>query len=138
MADNQINAKTLRFIESLGLHRRVHFAVDPGSAAIDRLGVRLENPMPIEAGVPHPTTLLVDRCRGTRSETWSSTPRASAARSRVPRVTDSFVGSRRRSNAARLVAIRSAISVFVRRSLSIDRPICQAIVSLIAALVVSS
>ena len=60
MADNQINAKTLRFIESLGLRQRVHFGVDPGSAAIDRLGIRLENPELIEAGVPHPTTLLLD------------------------------------------------------------------------------
>jgi peroxiredoxin len=60
MADNQINAKTLRFIDSLGMRQRVHFGVDPHSAAIDRLGVRLEHPMPIEAGVPNPTTLLVD------------------------------------------------------------------------------
>ena len=28
MADNQINAKTLRFIDSLGLRERVHFGVD--------------------------------------------------------------------------------------------------------------
>jgi hypothetical protein len=60
MADNQVNAKTLRFIDSLGLRGRVHFGIDPGSAAIDRLGVRLENPQPIEAGVPNPTTLLLD------------------------------------------------------------------------------
>jgi hypothetical protein len=60
MADNQINAKTLRFIDSLGMRQRAHFGVDPGSAAIDRLGVRLENPLPIEAGVPNPTTLLLD------------------------------------------------------------------------------
>ena len=60
MADNQINAKTLRFIDSLGLRERVHFGVDPGSAAIDRLGVRLEHPLPIEAGVPNPTTMLID------------------------------------------------------------------------------
>jgi hypothetical protein len=60
MADNQINAKTLRFIDSLGLRGRVHFGVDRHSAAIDRLGVRLANPMPIEAGVPNPTTFLVD------------------------------------------------------------------------------
>ena len=60
MADNQINAKTLRFIDSLGLRERVHFGVDPHSAAIDQLGVRLENPLPIEVGVPNPTTFLVD------------------------------------------------------------------------------
>ncbi len=61
MADNQVNAKTLRFIDSLGLRERVRFAVDPGSAAIDQLGVRLANPLPIEDGVPNPTTLLLDR-----------------------------------------------------------------------------
>ncbi|MGH7336451.1 MAG: TlpA family protein disulfide reductase [Myxococcota bacterium] len=60
MADNQVNAKTLRFIDSLGLRQRVQFGVDPGSAAIDQLGVRLENPEPIEVGVPNPTTLIVD------------------------------------------------------------------------------
>lgn len=61
MADNQINDKTLRFIEGLGLRERVEFAVDPGSAAIDTLGIRKEDAEPIEAGVPHPTTYLLDR-----------------------------------------------------------------------------
>jgi peroxiredoxin len=60
MADHQVNAKTLRFIDSLGLRERVRFGVDPHSAAIDQLGVRLEHPEPIETGVPHPTTLLID------------------------------------------------------------------------------
>lgn len=60
MADNQINAKTLRFIESLGLRQRVHFGVDTGSAAIDQLGIRLADAEPLETGVPHPTTLLLD------------------------------------------------------------------------------
>ena len=31
MADNQINDKTLRFIDGLGLRDRVRFASDPGS-----------------------------------------------------------------------------------------------------------
>lgn len=61
MADNQINDKTLRFIDGLGLRERVHFAVDAGSAAIDRLGIRKQDPEPIEDGVPHPTTYLLDR-----------------------------------------------------------------------------
>jgi hypothetical protein len=60
MVDDQINDKTLRYIDGLGLRERVHFAVDPGGRAVDRLRVRLENPEPIEAGVPHPTTYLVD------------------------------------------------------------------------------
>jgi peroxiredoxin len=60
MADNQINDKTLRFIDGLGLRERVTFAIDDGSAAIDRLHLRKEDPEPIEAGVPHPTTYLLD------------------------------------------------------------------------------
>lgn len=61
MADNQINARTLRFIDENGLRDRVHFLVDADSAAIDQLGLRRENPEPIEEGVPHPTTYLIDR-----------------------------------------------------------------------------
>jgi len=61
MADNQINDKTLRFIDGLGLRDRVRFASDPGSTAIDRLGVRRENAEPMEEGVPHPVTYILDR-----------------------------------------------------------------------------
>jgi len=61
MAERQVNDKTLRFIDGLGLRERVVFAVDPGSVAIDALGLRKEAPEPIEAGVPHPTTYLLDR-----------------------------------------------------------------------------
>ena len=61
MADNQINARTRRFIDENGLRDRVRFLVDAGSATIDRLGLRRENPEPIEQGVPHPTTYLLDR-----------------------------------------------------------------------------
>jgi hypothetical protein len=61
MADRQINAKTLRFIDGLGLREHVVFAVDPDSRSIDRLKIRLESAEAIEAGVPHPTTLLLDR-----------------------------------------------------------------------------
>jgi hypothetical protein len=50
MADNQI-----------GLRERVHFAVDPGSASIDDLGIRVPEPEKIAEGVPHPTTYLLDR-----------------------------------------------------------------------------
>lgn len=60
MPDSQINDKTHRFIDSLGLRQRVRFAVDPASAAIDRLGIRLAPAEPLEQGVPHPTTLLLD------------------------------------------------------------------------------
>ncbi len=61
MADNQVNEKTLRFIDGLGLREHIHFAVDPESRAIDSLRIRLEDPEEIEAGVPHPTTYLLDR-----------------------------------------------------------------------------
>lgn len=56
----QINPKTLRFIEELGLRRRVVFLADPGSRSIESLGLLLPDPEPIEAGVPHPTTYLLD------------------------------------------------------------------------------
>ena len=61
LPSSQMNAKSLRFIDELGLRERVRFLVDPGSAAIDRLGLRLENPEPMERGVPHPATYLLDR-----------------------------------------------------------------------------
>ena len=61
MASNQVNAKTLRFVDELGLRSRVRFLRDDGSAAIDALGIRKPDPEPIEAGVPHPTTYLLDR-----------------------------------------------------------------------------
>ena len=61
MADNQVNEKTLRFIDGLGLREHIHFAVDPESRAIDSLRIRLQDPEEIEAGVPHPTTYLLDR-----------------------------------------------------------------------------
>jgi len=61
MADNQINNKTLRFIDGLGLRDRIRFASDPGSLAIDAIGVRLEDAEPMEKGVPHPSTYILDR-----------------------------------------------------------------------------
>jgi peroxiredoxin len=61
LPSSQVNAKTLRFIDELGLRQRIRFLRDEDSAAIDALGLRLEHPEPIEAGVPHPTTYLLDR-----------------------------------------------------------------------------
>ena len=61
LADNQLNDKSRVFIDGLGLRNRVRFAVDPGSAAIDRLGLRRPDPKPMERGVPHPATYLLDR-----------------------------------------------------------------------------
>lgn len=61
LADNQINEKTRHFVDELGLRERVRFLADPGSRAIDRLGLRRPDPEPLEKGVPHPTTVLLDR-----------------------------------------------------------------------------
>jgi peroxiredoxin len=61
MAKRQWNPRSERFVDDYGLRGRIRFWVDPGSRAIDTLGLRRPNPEPIEAGVPHPTTLLLDR-----------------------------------------------------------------------------
>ena len=61
MAKRQLNARSLRFMDDYGLRSRIHFWLDPESRAIDALGLRRPNPEPIEEGVPHPTTLLLDR-----------------------------------------------------------------------------
>ena len=61
MADNQLNDKTIRFIDGMGLRERIVFAVDPSSRAIDRLGLRKADAETIEAGVPHPTTYVLER-----------------------------------------------------------------------------
>ena len=61
MADNQVNEKTRRFIDENGLRERVRFAADAGSQAIDQLALRLQDPAPMEAGVPHPATYVLDR-----------------------------------------------------------------------------
>lgn len=61
MAKRQLSPRALRFVDDYGLRERIHFWVDPDSIAIDRLGIRRPNPLPIEVGVPHPTTLLLDR-----------------------------------------------------------------------------
>ena len=61
MAESQINEKTRRFVDELGLRERVRFLADPESALIDRLGLRKLDPEPIEVGVPHPATYVLDR-----------------------------------------------------------------------------
>ena len=61
LPDSQWNEKSARFVDSLGMRERILFALDPGSAAADRLGVRKQETEPIEAGVPHPSTYLLDR-----------------------------------------------------------------------------
>jgi peroxiredoxin len=61
MADEQVNEKTRRFIDENGLRDRVRFVADPQSQTIDRLGLRLADPSPMEAGVPHPATYVLDR-----------------------------------------------------------------------------
>lgn len=61
MSDTQINARTRAFIAELGLGDRIRFLVDPRSNLIRQLGLLKPDPELIEVGVPHPTTLLLDR-----------------------------------------------------------------------------
>ncbi len=61
MAKRQYNERSARFIDDYGLRGRVHFWADPESRAIDALGLRKPKPEAIEEGVPHPTTILLDR-----------------------------------------------------------------------------
>jgi peroxiredoxin len=61
MSDAQINERTRAFIHELGLDRRILFLADPRSQLIRELGILKQSPEAIEKGVPHPTTLLIDR-----------------------------------------------------------------------------
>ncbi len=61
LPENQWNGKSALFVDGQRMRDRIQFAVDPGSRAIDQLGIRRENAEPIEDGVPHPTTFLIDR-----------------------------------------------------------------------------
>ena len=61
MSDAQINERTRVFIDELGLAQRILFLSDPRSQLIRELGILKSNPENIEKGVPHPTTLLLDR-----------------------------------------------------------------------------
>lgn len=60
MSDVQVNERTRIFVDELGLAKRILFLSDPKSALIQRLGILNQQPEPIEEGVPHPTTLLLD------------------------------------------------------------------------------
>ena len=61
MASNQINPRTRLFIDENGLRDRVRFLSDENSAVIDQWGLRRPNAEPVEDGVPHPATYLLDR-----------------------------------------------------------------------------
>jgi peroxiredoxin len=61
MAKNQCNDRTRAFIDEYGLRDRVIFVADPESIWIARLGILKADPEEIELGVPHPTTLILDR-----------------------------------------------------------------------------
>lgn len=61
LPQNQVNAKTWWFIDGNGLREHVTFLQDPQSRAIDRLGLRRPDPEPIEKGVSHPATYVLDR-----------------------------------------------------------------------------
>jgi peroxiredoxin len=61
MSDAQINERSRVFIDELGLSEQILFLSDPKSRLIRQLGILKENAESIEKGVPHPTTLLLDR-----------------------------------------------------------------------------
>ena len=61
MSSHQMSPRGLRFIDEYGLRERIHFVLDEDSTAIRRLGILKQDPEPIETGVPHPTTYLLDR-----------------------------------------------------------------------------
>lgn len=61
MAAQQISERTNRLIDESGLRERIFFLADDQSAFIRELGVLKPEPDMMEEGVPHPTTLLLDR-----------------------------------------------------------------------------
>jgi peroxiredoxin len=61
MSDAQINDRSRIFIDELGLAGRILFLSDPKSQLIRDLGILKEDPESIEIGVPHPTTLVLDK-----------------------------------------------------------------------------
>ena len=61
MSEAQINDRSRVFIDELGLAERILFLSDPKSQLIRDLGILKEDPENIEKGVPHPTTLLLDK-----------------------------------------------------------------------------
>jgi peroxiredoxin len=61
MSDAQINDRSRIFIDELGLADRILFLSDPKSQLIRDLGLLKEDPESIEIGVPHPTTLILDK-----------------------------------------------------------------------------
>lgn len=61
MAENQINERARAFIDEYGLRDRIYFLADEGSEVIRRMGILNSSLEPMEKGVPHPATYLIDR-----------------------------------------------------------------------------
>ncbi len=61
MAAEQCSERTRRLIGEYGLRERILFLADEQSALIRELGLLKPEPDMMEEGVPHPTTVLVDR-----------------------------------------------------------------------------
>jgi len=61
MAEQQMSERTRRLIDEFGLRSRIRFLTDDQSMVIRDLGLLKPEPTVIEEGVPHPTTLLLDR-----------------------------------------------------------------------------
>jgi peroxiredoxin len=61
MALEQCSERTRRLIDEYGLRDRIYFLADEQSRLIRDLGLLKPEPEVMEEGVPHPTTLLLDR-----------------------------------------------------------------------------
>ncbi len=61
MAAQQCSERTRRLIDEYGLRDRIYFLTDEQSALIRKLGLLKSRPDVMEEGVPHPTTLILDR-----------------------------------------------------------------------------
>ncbi len=55
-----MNERSRLFIDELGLSSRILFLSDPRSQLIQDLGLLKADAEPVEQGVPHPTTLVLD------------------------------------------------------------------------------
>ena len=61
MPKDQITEKAVRFFDGNDLRGHIRFLSDPASKVIEQLGLRKGNAEAMEAGVPHPTTYVLDR-----------------------------------------------------------------------------
>ena len=61
LADKQFNDRSRAFVDEGNMRDQIFFSVDRSSNLIRRFGIGNDAAEPIENGVPHPTTIIVDR-----------------------------------------------------------------------------